>query len=48
MQPFYKIESEWRIRQWLSGGLLNFGPYDEEDARIVDEYANQVMGEWPS
>ena len=47
MQDFYTIESEWRIRQWLSGGLNNFAPYDEEDARIVDEYANKIMGAWP-
>ena len=48
MQPFYTIESEWRIRQWLSGGLQNFGPYDEDDAKIVDEYANKLMGTWPT
>lgn len=48
MQPFYTIESEWRIKQWLSRGLANFGPYDEEDSRIVDKYANQVMGTWPT
>jgi len=47
MQPFYKIESEWRIRQWLSGGLQNFGPYDEEDAKIVDDYINSMDLNWP-
>ena len=47
MQEFYSIESEWRIRQWLSGGICNFGPYDEADADIVDEYASRVMGTWP-
>ena len=48
MQDFYTIEAEWRIKQWLHGGLQRFGPYDEEDARIVDEYANQIMGTWPN
>lgn len=48
MQPYYTIESEWRIRQWLSGGLSNFSPYDEEDSRIVEEYANQLLGDWPT
>ena len=47
MQDFYTIEGEWRIRQWLSGGLENFGPYSEEDTRIVEEYASQLMGAWP-
>ena len=47
-QAFYTIESEWRIRQWLSGGLSNFSPYDEEDSRIVEEYANQLLGDWPT
>ena len=48
MQPYYTIESEWRVRQWLSGGLSNFSPYDEEDSRIVEEYANQLLGDWPT
>lgn len=48
MQDFYTIEAEWRIRQWLAGGLGNFGQYDEEDSRVVDEYANKIMGTWPS
>ena len=47
MQPFYTIESEWRIRQWLHGGLKGFAPYSEEDSRIVDDYITQIMGEWP-
>lgn len=47
MQPFYTIEAEWRIRQWLSRGLSDFGTYDEEDAKIVDAYANKIMGTWP-
>lgn len=47
MQSFYTIEAEWRIRQWLQGGINDFGAYSEEDSRIVDEYANKVLGEWP-
>ena len=47
MQPFYTIESEWRIRQWLSGGIQGFGPYSEEDSKIVDEYIAKIQGEWP-
>ena len=47
MQPFYTIESEWRIRQWLHGGLKGFAPHSEEDSRIVDDYITQIMGEWP-
>ena len=48
MQEFYTIESEWRIRQWLSGGLCEFGQYDEEDARVVEEYLNSLKLDWPS
>jgi hypothetical protein len=48
MQPFYSIAGEWRIKQWLSRGLSDFGPYDEEDSRIVDDYANKIMGSWPT
>ena len=48
MQSFYTIEGEWRIRQWLTGGIDGMARYSEEDSRIVDEYANQVMGTWPS
>lgn len=48
MQPFYTIESEWRIRMWLKGGVSGFSPYSEEDSKIIDEYANKVMGDWPS
>ena len=48
MQPFYSIAAEWRIQQWLKGGIQGFGPYSEEDSRIVDNYINQVMGNWPS
>ena len=47
MQPFYTIESEWRIRQWLKGGIQGFGPYSEEDARIVDQYINEIGTSWP-
>ena len=47
MQPFYTIEAEWRIQQWLKGGISGFGMYSEEDAKIVEEYANQIIGEWP-
>jgi len=49
MQPFYTIEAEWRIRQWLSGDMKDFGPFDEEDAKRVDEYANRILScEWPT
>lgn len=48
MQPFYSIAAEWRIQQWLKGGISDFGPYSEEDSRIMEEYANTVMGTWPS
>ena len=48
MQPFYSIAAEWRIQQWLKGGIQGFGPYSEEDSRIVDEYIRQVGVEWPS
>ena len=47
MQAFYTIESEWRIRQWLSGGIQGFGPYSEEDSKIVDDYIAKLQGEWP-
>lgn len=47
MQPFYAIESEWRIRQWLSGGIHDFGPYDEEDAKKLDDYLNSIELDWP-
>ena len=47
MQPFYTIESEWRIRQWLKGGIQGFGQYSEEDARIVDQYINEIGSSWP-
>ncbi len=48
MQDFYTIESEWRIRQWLSRGLANFGPYDEEDSKIVDNFLNTLDLDWPA
>lgn len=48
MQPFYNIEGEWRIRQWLKGGINGFSQYSEEDSKIVDDYANSIMGTWPS
>ncbi len=48
MQDFYTIESEWRIRQWLSRGLANFGTYDEEDAKIVDDFLNTIDLDWPT
>ena len=48
MQPFYSIAAEWRIQQWLKGGVQGFGPYSEEDSRIVDEYIKQMGVEWPS
>ena len=48
MQPFYSIEGERRIRQWLSGQNQNFSFHDEEDCKIVDEYATELLGEWPT
>ena len=48
MQPFYSIAAEWRIQQWLKGGIQGFGPYSEEDSRIVDDYLNQIMQDWPT
>lgn len=48
MQPFYTIEAEWRIRQWLHDGRTDFGSYDQEDARKVDEYINSLGVEWPA
>ena len=48
MQPFYTIAAEWRIQQWLKGGIQGFGPYSEEDSRIVDDYLNQIMQDWPT
>ena len=48
MQEFYTIEGELRIRQWLSDGRGYFGSWDEEDARKVDDYANQLFGDWPT
>lgn len=48
MQDFYTIESEWRIRQWLSRGLANFGAYDEEDSKIVDDFLNTIDLDWPT
>lgn len=48
MQEFYTIESEWRIRQWLSGGIHEFGPYDEEDAKKLDDYLNSIELDWPN
>lgn len=47
LQPFYTIEAEWRIRQWLKGGIQGFGPYSEEDAKIVDQYINEIGTSWP-
>lgn len=48
MQPFYTIYGEYQIRQWLKSGRTDFAPWDEQDAQKVDEYASQVLGEWPS
>lgn len=47
MQPFYSIEGEWRIKQWLSGNNHNFSFHDEEDAKIVDDYINSMNIQWP-
>jgi hypothetical protein len=47
MQPFYSVAGEWRIQQWLKRDLSAFGAYDEEDTKIVDAYANLIMGSWP-
>ena len=48
MQNFYTIEAEWRIRQWLKGGINDFGPYSEDDVKIIEEYADKTMGDWPT
>ena len=48
MQPFYTIEAEWRIRAWLRGGLQDFGPYSEEDSKILDDYLNTLELDWPN
>lgn len=50
MQPFYTIEGEWRIRQWLHSGTTDFAVWDEEDAKKVEEYANALFldGGWPT
>lgn len=48
LQSFYTIESEWKIRQWLSRGLANFGPYDEEDSKMVDDFLNTLELDWPA
>jgi len=47
-QPFYNIESEWRIKQWLAGGIRRFSEYDEEDSKVVSEYAKRFIGLWPT
>ncbi len=41
---FYDIETEHRIRQWLSFGTGNFSYWDEKDAQKV----NDQVKEWPS
>jgi hypothetical protein len=48
MQPFYSIEAELRIRQWLSTGNAHFSQWDEDDAKTVEAYAEQLLGEWPT
>lgn len=48
MQPFYTITAEFRIRQWLSGGINDFGPYSEEDSKIVDDFINSLNLAWPT
>lgn len=48
LQPFYSIAAEWRIQQWLKGGIQGFGPYSEEDSRIIDDYLNAIMEDWPT
>ena len=48
MQEFYSIEAELRIRQWLSDGRGHFGVWDEEDTKKVEDYANSLLGEWPT
>lgn len=47
MQSFYSVEAEIRIRQWLSDHRGNFGIYDEEDAKILDDYINSIELDWP-
>jgi len=44
MQPFYSIYGEWRIRQWLKSGTADMRPWDEDDAKIVDDYATKLFG----
>lgn len=46
-QQFYSIQNEWRIRQWLSSGLADFGKWDEEDSKKIDEYAKTLYEQWP-
>jgi hypothetical protein len=48
MQEFYSIEGELRIRQWLSDGRGYFGNWDEDDTKKVEDYANSLLGEWPT
>lgn len=47
MQSFYTVYGEWRIRQWLKSGEADFGPWDEEDSKVIDMYATKIFGEWP-
>lgn len=47
-QPFYTIAAEWRIQQWLKGGLGGFGTYSEEDSRLLDDFINTLDMDWPS
>lgn len=46
-QSFYSVYNEWRIRQWLRSNMADFGQWDEQDAKIVDEYACKLLGKWP-
>lgn len=47
LQPFYSIAAEWRIQEWLKGGIQGFGEYSEEDSRILDDFINTLGMEWP-
>ena len=47
LQPFYSIAAEWRIQQWLQGGIQGFGEYSEEDSKLLDDFLNTIELEWP-
>lgn len=47
LQPFHSIAAEWRIEQWLKGGIQGFGEYSEEDSRLLDDFINTLDLDWP-